>query len=118
MGTVHHRQLLAVGGGEGIGAVLVDAHGPQVCLSVAGQGVVAVQGQGGAGQILILFGVHNDIGQAHGVGGIVDHHLVTGGQGAGEAAGGAGGEELHHIGSGIPLGVGVGGEVFLVVFQV
>ena len=67
-----HGQLLALGGGEGVAAVLVDAHGPDVSLGVAGQLAV---GEGHIGAGVIEAGVVG--GQGLHVGGVKDHHGVT-----------------------------------------
>ena len=118
VGAVGDEQLLAIGSGEGVGAVIVDADGPDVGIGVAGDGVVGRPHNLGALQVLILFGVNDHIGQGHVVGGVVDHNTVTGSQGVGEAAGDSrtGREELDQ--EGIDVGVGVGGEVILVILQV
>ena len=117
MGAVGDEQLLAIGSGEGVGAVIVDADGPDVGVGVAGDGVVGRPHNLGALQVLILCGVNDHIGQGHVVGGVVDHNTVTGSQGVGEAAvSRTGREELDQ--EGIDVGVGVGGEVVLIVLQV
>ena len=73
-----HGQLLAVGGGEGIAAIVVDAHGPDVRLGKAGQ---LPTGEGHVGALVIEAGVLR--GQGLQVGGVIDDHLVTVLQGSG-----------------------------------
>ena len=73
-----HGQLLAVGGGEGIAAIVVDAHGPDVRLGKAGQ---LPTGEGHVGALVIEAGVLR--GQGLEVGGVIDDHLVTVLQGSG-----------------------------------
>ena len=73
-----HRQLLAVGGGEGVAAVGVDAHGPDVGLGITGELAI---GQGHVGALVIEAGVLR--GQGLQVGGVIDDHLVTVLQGSG-----------------------------------
>ena len=76
-----HRQLLAVGGGEGIAAVGVDAHGPDVGLGITGELAI---GQGHVGALVIEAGVLR--GQGLAVGGVEYHHLVAVGYGGNDAA--------------------------------
>ena len=76
-----HRQLLAVGGGEGVAAVGVDAHGPDVGLGITGELAI---GQGHVGALVIEAGVLR--GQGLAVGGVEYHHLVAVGYGGNDAA--------------------------------
>ena len=119
VGAADDGQLLTGGIGEAHLALGIHGDVEDVVLAPAGQGV-AVQGQGGAVQVVILVHILDLVAQTHGVGGIVDDDPVTALQRADELAGGggAGGEELHHVGLAVPLLVGVGGEVLLVVLQI
>ena len=76
-----HRQLLAVGGGEGVAAVGVDAHGPDIGLGIAGELAI---GQGHVGALVIEAGVLR--GQGLSVGRVEYHHLVAVGYGGNDAA--------------------------------
>ena len=76
-----HRQLLAVGGGEGVAAVGVDTHGPDVGLGITGELAI---GQGHVGALVIEAGVLR--GQGLAVGGVEYHHLVAVGYGGNDAA--------------------------------
>ncbi len=68
-----HGQLLAVGGGNGDGAVVAVLDGPDLGGGVAGQ-LVAAEGDGGAGVIVAaVVG-----GQSHVVGGSPDHIVTVG----------------------------------------
>ena len=83
-----HGQLLAIGGGEGVGAVGVDAYGPDIRLGVAGD-LAACHGHFGA--LVIEAAVLS--GQGLTIGGVVDDHLVA----------------VLEQGSGLGLRLGVGG---------
>ena len=67
-----HGELLAIGGGEGVGAVGVDAHGPDIRLGVAGD-LAACHGHIGA--LVIEAAVL--AGQSLAISGVVDDHLVA-----------------------------------------
>ncbi len=89
-----HGQLLAVGGGEGIGAALGAVHGPQLCIRVAGE---LASGQLHIHACVIEAVVHG--GQSLLVGGVEHHHLVAvlqGGQ-IGDDAALAGGDGAELI---------------------
>ena len=101
-----HGQLLAVGGGNGDGAVVAVLDGPDLGGGVAGQ-LVAAEGDGGAGVIVAaVVG-----GQSHVVGGSPDH-IVTVGNGV--LGSGLDQIQLHLIDGG--LLDAVGGEAG-VIFQ-
>ena len=67
-----HGELLAIGGGEGVGAVGVDAHGPDVRLGVTGELAVC---NGHIGALVIEAAVL--AGQSLAISGVVDDHLVA-----------------------------------------
>ena len=100
-----HGQLLALGGGEGIGAALGAVHGPQLCIRVAGE---LASGQLHIHACVIEAVVHG--GQSLLVGGVEHHHLVAvlqGGQIGDDAAfPGGDGAELPEA-QGLPSDIGV-----------
>ena len=117
MGAADHRELQSVCIGKAVGAVLVHAHGPNICRRVAGQLAVCRERQLRARQILSFVGVKDRIGQAHAVGRIVKNDPIACGNGVSEAARSRG-KELQQEGLGIIGGKRISSKIVIVALQI
>ena len=104
-----HGQFLAIGGGEGVGAVVVNAESPLIGV---GKALELAVGQGHIGALVVVAGVLR--GQSFPIGGVEYDHLVAipqGGQVCDDAALTGGGSVQLVEGDGLLPGVGGALEV-------
>ena len=104
-----HGQLLAIGGGKGVGAVVVNAESPLIGV---GKALELAVGQGHIGALVVVAGVLR--GQSFPIGGVEYDHLVAilqGGQVCDDAALAGGGSVQLVEGDGLLTGVGGALEV-------